>query len=202
LVIYALVLEAGCLVLAFVLSLFGFFDRSQPLTDFFRRDWIWLTVWTAITFVAIVVIVRILLKLPWKPFRELRDFILTSVAPMFSQCSVWQLGAIAASAGIGEEMLFRWALQGGLQSLWPSTGGTLAALLVAALAFGLVHAMTTTYVVATFLVGLILGTAMIVSGSVLPSVVAHAAYDLYAFLLFKRLLDTASSANPQSQQTE
>ncbi|MFV8571607.1 CPBP family intramembrane glutamic endopeptidase [Marinobacter sp. SBS5] len=84
-------------------------------------------------------------------------------------------------AGVGEELLFRGAIQGWLlQHTGPWT-----AVIAASLLFGLVHYVSFTYFVMATGLGLVLGTAYQLSGSLTMVMVWHAVYDLLAlyFLL-------------------
>ncbi|RMJ05584.1 CAAX amino terminal protease self- immunity [Marinobacter litoralis] len=84
-------------------------------------------------------------------------------------------------AGVGEELLFRGAIQGWLlQNTGPWT-----AVIAASLLFGLVHYVSLTYFVMATGLGLILGTGYQISGSMAMVMVWHAIYDMLAlyFLL-------------------
>ncbi|MBN7771337.1 CPBP family intramembrane metalloprotease [Marinobacter daepoensis] len=84
-------------------------------------------------------------------------------------------------AGVGEELLFRGAVQGWLlQHTGPWT-----ALLAASVLFGLVHYVSFTYFLVATGLGLVLGAAYQVSGSLPMVMVWHAVYDMLAlyFLL-------------------
>ena len=80
-------------------------------------------------------------------------------------------------AGLGEEMLFRVLLQGGLSQYI----GELTALMVASLAFGLMHFLSKLYVFVTFVIGLIFGIAYLLTESFLLVATAHFIYDVCAF---------------------
>ncbi|WP_323751206.1 CPBP family intramembrane glutamic endopeptidase [Marinobacter sp.] len=84
-------------------------------------------------------------------------------------------------AGVGEELLFRGAIQGGLLQYT----GPWTAVIVASLLFGLVHYVSFTYFVIATGLGLVLGTAYQLSGSLIMVMVWHAVYDVLAlyFLL-------------------
>ncbi|QBM17798.1 hypothetical protein MARI_19190 [Marinobacter sp. JH2] len=84
-------------------------------------------------------------------------------------------------AGVGEELLFRGAIQGGLLQYTEQW----TAVIVASLLFGLVHYVSFTYFVIATGLGLVLGTAYQLSGSLIMVMVWHAVYDVLAlyFLL-------------------
>jgi membrane protease YdiL (CAAX protease family) len=84
--------------------------------------------------------------------------------------------AVALMAALGEEPLFRGALQ-------PLIGlGFTAAL------FGLLHATSAAHVVLAYLLGLLLGWLYQWSGSLWPSIAAHLTIDLATGLLLARTL--------------
>ncbi|MBY6034392.1 CPBP family intramembrane metalloprotease [Marinobacter daepoensis] len=91
------------------------------------------------------------------------------------------LFVLCVLAGVGEELLFRGAVQGWLlQHTGPWT-----ALLAASVLFGLVHYVSFTYFLVATGLGLVLGAAYQVSGSLPMVMVWHAVYDMLAlyFLL-------------------
>lgn len=181
-----LLLELGCLLVAITLAFFGFYDHNQPLNKLFELDLVTLIGWSALGFLAVSSSAVGSLVIPWKPCREFRKFVLKELLLLFAPLSLAQIALISASAGVGEEMLFRWSLQGGLQHVWPGTGGMIAALIVASVAFGLVHAITPMYAFVATVIGILLGLVMILSGSVVPSILAHAVYDFVAILVLRR----------------
>lgn len=109
------------------------------------------------------------------------------LAPM-RHLTALELFAISLCAGLGEELLFRGWLQGWLigsmedASLLRVTLGVL----VASVAFGLVHAMTPTYFVLATLVGVYLGWLTVATQNLLVPIVAHALYDAVQLILAVR----------------
>lgn len=92
------------------------------------------------------------------------------------------LVALSIVAGVGEELLFRGAVQGWLtQSL-----GTGAAIAVASVLFGLVHFVSFTYFLVATGLGLLLGTAYALSGSLALVMIWHAIYDVIALFCLLR----------------
>lgn len=78
---------------------------------------------------------------------------------------VWIAIVIALSAGIGEELLFRGAIQ-------PAWG-----LLPASLLFAFAHAVSPLYIAIAFIAGLGLGGLYSATGALLAPMIAHALYD-------------------------
>lgn len=84
--------------------------------------------------------------------------------------------ALSLSAGVGEELVFRGFL---IPALTIATGSVALAVGLSATTFGLLHAYQRAGgVIRAALLGLILTVPFLVSGSVLPSIIAHAAYDI------------------------
>lgn len=130
------------------------------------------------------------LRLPWPPLARIRRFFDDLVRPFFEPCTAADLGLISACAGIGEEMLFRGLLQGGLSG-WL---GPWAGLCLASACFGLAHLITPTYAIIAGLIGAYLGGLWIATGNLLAPIVAHAAYDLVALIYLLRIRREAPDA--------
>ena len=109
----------------------------------------------------------------WQWVLDLKDFMRRTVVPWFIRMRWWGLALVALSAGIGEELLFRGVIQAGLTGAW----GPLPALIVASLLFGLVHAMSWTYFLITFLAGLYMGLLYLWTGNLLVPMIVHFLYD-------------------------
>ena len=84
--------------------------------------------------------------------------------------------ALSVLAGVGEELLFRGALQGWLA--WHLNDGV--AIAAAAVLFGLVHYLSFTYFVIATGLGLVLGTVYWLTDSLLLVMVWHGVYDMIA----------------------
>jgi membrane protease YdiL (CAAX protease family) len=112
----------------------------------------------------------------WAPLRKIMHELDASLLPLFRHCSTLELALIALAAGIGEEVLFRGAIQGGVTRLATPTVG----LLVASMLFGLAHLITRTYAALAALVGIYLGGLFLLFGNLLVPIVVHATYDFVA----------------------
>lgn len=84
--------------------------------------------------------------------------------------------ALAVFAGVGEELLFRGAIQGWLTQHVPGA----VAVLAASVLFGLVHYLSFTYFIVATGLGLVLGTAYLLTDSLLLVMVWHGVYDMIA----------------------
>ena len=88
---------------------------------------------------------------------------------------------LSISAGIGEELAFRGFL---IPALRIASGSTLVAVLVSSAAFGLMHSYQRLHGASRAgTLGALLAAPFIVTGSILPSMIAHAAFDLIVGLL-------------------
>jgi membrane protease YdiL (CAAX protease family) len=97
---------------------------------------------------------------------------------------------VSVTAGVCEEFVYRGFLIAGLAI---ATGSLAVAVVVAAAAFGFVHAyQQPAGVLRAALIGLLLTAPVLALGSILPAIIAHAAYDLIAgYWLGPRLLRDA-----------
>ena len=85
----------------------------------------------------------------------------------------WVLLGVALAAGVAEELFFRGYVQRGLERrLAGRPGGALAALVVAAAAFGIVH-LDPVHTPAAFVLGLYLGALARLADSVRPVIACH-----------------------------
>ena len=118
--------------------------------------------------------------LPWwvmrsrlAPLERLRHLLVRRLLPIFAGWPTSALVTLSVVAGVSEEILFRAALQGGLEA-WL---GAPAALLLASAAFGATHSVTRTYALLASAIGVWLGGVWMLGGNLLIPMVAHAAYD-------------------------
>jgi len=125
----------------------------------------------------------LLLRLcPWARFEDLaRKLVLHQIYRFFRGYTWPRLVLLAVAAGLGEELLFRAAIQGGLsQYLNPWV-----ALVLASLLFGLAHYLSLTYFLFATGFGLLLGLGYLLTGSFLLVATWHAAYDALALCLLR-----------------
>jgi membrane protease YdiL (CAAX protease family) len=130
----------------------------------------------------------LLLGLRWtvttglSPVRRLVNLVVEQLGPVLTSRSATELAMLAILAGLAEEVLFRGVIQVGLTQVLPEGG----AVLVASVAFGLVHWVTPTYAVLAALAGLYLGALFLLQGNLIVPIVAHALYDFVALLYLVR----------------
>lgn len=113
------------------------------------------------------------------PLVRIRDFVQEILGPPLAACRWYDLILLALLAGTCEELLFRGVLQP-----WTEAWGATAGLVGSNLVFGLLHAVTPTYALATTALGLVLGWSLDAGGDrqLLAPLLAHAVYDYVAFL--------------------
>lgn len=114
-----------------------------------------------------------LFRSSWNWVQELRDLIETAVVPLFRRAPAGTVFLVSLLAGVGEELLFRGVIQGGLEGVlgpWP-------ALVLASLLFGVMHALTRAYFVIATLMGFYLGWIYMTTGNLLIPILIHFLYD-------------------------
>jgi membrane protease YdiL (CAAX protease family) len=119
----------------------------------------------------------------WEPIRRLVEFVVEQMGPLLARYSAVELAALAAVAGISEEILFRGVVQVGLARLLPAGW----ALVMASALFGLVHFATRAYALLAGVMGVYLGILFLLQGSLMAPIVTHALYDFVALIHVARL---------------
>ena len=117
----------------------------------------------------------------WAPLRNMHAA-LDKLTDMLRHASLPELALLALAAGVGEEMLFRGAIQQALTDRlgpWP-------AVVVAAALFGMVHWVTPLYALAAGVIGLYLGVLYAETGNLWVPVLVHFLYDLFALVYLLR----------------
>ena len=190
-----LIVEGGLLGLALLLGWFGFCDDRQPLNELNweigARSILWGSVATFPMLLYLVVFHY------WQPkfFEPMREFVATQLKPVFQRSTAFEFLLLSLLAGLSEELLFRWCLQGGITSLLETQFGISVAvvvgLAVASILFGVCHWVNSAYGITATLIGFYLGAVMIWSGSWLVPAVAHALFDLVALVYISRLPDAS-----------
>ena len=105
---------------------------------------------------------------------RVRNLLGKFLGPTLARLSWWQMALVALAAGIGEETLFRGALQPRLGLFWAS------------MIFGLLHAFTVSYALMATCLGAYLGWLWLQTGDLVVPVVAHGFYDFVALWVFRR----------------
>ena len=114
---------------------------------------------------------------------RLRELVRETIVPLFASCSPLEILLVSIMAGIGEEVFFRGFLQGSLARV---VNPWIALALVSVL-FGLVHYVSLAYAIMAGLIGLYLGTLLLVTGNLFVAIAVHALYDFAVLLLISRM---------------
>lgn len=131
----------------------------------------------------LVVMLLVLKQIRWRPIRRLFEVVHQILGPALSECTTLELVAVSLGAGVSEELVFR-----GLLAEWSRGLGVPGMLIVPNLLFGLLHAVTFTYAVFAFGIGLYFSAVLyLVPNADLTSLMAaHAIYDLVCFVFLRR----------------
>ena len=181
-----ILVEGGLACLALAMSWFGLFDHDQRLAELDQGHLIQALVWGLLALLPLMG--YLVLFHYWSPrfYEPMRRTVDERVRPMFSGTTYFELLLISLMAGLGEELFFRWCIQGGITSLLEPSIGSIAAigigLAVASLLFGICHWVNATYAIVTLFAGLFLGAVMVWSGTWLAPALAHAAFDFAALI--------------------
>jgi membrane protease YdiL (CAAX protease family) len=156
-----------------------------------KDPWSWGVAFGLLATIPMLLSIVLTAMVPWRPLVELRELVQTKLAPFFRGMPSWALFLIAMGAGFGEEWLFRgFGVQGIdwlLPDAWSPEMVRWTAILIVALVFGALHALTPMYFFLTFAMGIYFGYLVLLTDSLLPAVVAHGLYDYIALLYIMRL---------------
>lgn len=114
--------------------------------------------------------------------RRLVALVDTHLGPLLAAHSMAGLAALAGAAGIAEEVLFRGLIQPGLARWIPPLG----ALLLTSILFGLVHFASRAYAAFAAVLGLYLGTLLLLTDNLLAPIISHCLYDFVALVYVAR----------------
>ena len=167
--------------------------QADSITGQLRGEdsWSWGVAFGLFATIPMLLSIVLTAMVPWRPLVELRELVQTKLAPFFRGMPSWALFLIALGAGFGEEWLFRgFGIQGVgwlLPDAWSPVVVQWTAILIVALVFGGLHALTPMYFVLTFAMGIYFGYLVLLTDSLLPAVVAHGLYDYIALVYIMRL---------------
>jgi membrane protease YdiL (CAAX protease family) len=128
------------------------------------------------------VMLMIVLRSPWRPLRELCQQVEEFVRELFAESNWFELAVISASAGVGEELLFRGVLQPWLAEYVPTS----LAVVIVSLLFGSAHSLSATYFVLATLIGAYFGWLAMAYGDLVAPILAHGVYDFVALVVVQR----------------
>ncbi len=174
---FGIVVLAVLLALVFRIDLFGQLEFSVEAMN-----------WGLIGTLPLLVSVWALADVRWAWADELRRLMRDMVVPLFRNAPAGTLFLVSLLAGVGEELLFRGVIQGGLSGLlgpWP-------ALILASVMFGALHALTRAYFVIATLMGFYLGLFYLWTGNLLIPILIHFLYD-WVVLRYYLMRDTRAA---------
>jgi membrane protease YdiL (CAAX protease family) len=128
----------------------------------------------------------------WPPLVRLRELVESVIGQLFRGAPWWALALVAIAAGVGEELLFRGALQPLAERALGATGG----LIVASVVFGALHAASATYFILATGVGVYLGWLAQHYNDLVAPIAVHAAYDFVALAVL------VSCSSPRAEERE
>jgi CAAX protease family protein len=114
--------------------------------------------------------------------RQLREQVEWLIGEMFPNGSIAQFAMVAVLAGVGEELLFRGALQTKIGD-WTTP---IVGLAITSLLFGVAHALSKLYFMFAVAVGAFLGWITLTSNDLVAPMVAHGLYDFLALVYLSR----------------
>jgi uncharacterized protein len=178
-VLLAVLIEGGLLAAA---SLLGWMLDQPPLRFF---QWTLAAVlWGVLAALPLLALFFLLIRWPIGPLKRIQRFSEEVIRPLLAPCSVIDLLGISLLAGLGEEILFRGVLQEAFTSWFHVVW---VGVLAASVLFGLMHAITLSYVLLATLMGAYLGCVWLwADHNLLVIVITHALYDFIALLWLLR----------------
>lgn len=118
----------------------------------------------------------------WHWLLELAELVRQFIQQVFSTAPRGSVVGLAVLAGLGEELLFRGVIQQALAGAW----SPVFAIFVAAILFGLAHAVSIAYFLFACVIGLYLGVLYHLSGNLLVPILVHVFYDWAAIHFYRR----------------
>lgn len=174
----AVLVEGGlALLAAFLAWLF-----HVPLREQLAGDALQATLRGIVATLPMLAAFWMLMHVRWKSAQTLREQVGQLVSELFRKAGPAQFALIAVLAGVGEELLFR----GVLQSLLVTWTGPVAGIAMAAVIFGLFHALSRLYFVLATIVGIYFGWLAFHFGDLIAPIVAHSLYDFIALVYLSR----------------
>lgn len=186
-IFYAALFEGSLIAVALLLGWLGLSDPAQPLK---RLSWSEqlrpALIWGCMGTLPLLGLLFAIERFPVWPFRHMSEATDQLIKPLFRGTAIYELLLVSLLAGLGEELLFRWAIQGGLAAMADSQLAQVLALLFASLLFGLCHYLNHAYALFTFAIGIYFGCMMWLAGTWIAPAIAHGLYDFIALLYLTR----------------
>jgi membrane protease YdiL (CAAX protease family) len=129
-----------------------------------------------------LVIFLMLINSNWPMMRQMREQVQWLIDEMFPSRSIMQFAMIAVLAGVGEELLFR----GAMQSILASWTTPVIGLMITSVLFGLAHALSKLYFLFAVAVGAFFGWMALSCNDLVAPMIAHGVYDFLALAYLSR----------------
>ncbi|MDG2186355.1 MAG: type II CAAX endopeptidase family protein [Mariniblastus sp.] len=188
-----LLFEGGMVLIALSIGWFGFHAPNQPLAEIDGQLVLNSFFWGAIATIPLCGYLAFFHYCPLRALKALKEVVTNDLAPLFQRLSLVEFALIALLAGLCEELLFRWALQGGITELVGGEVGVYCGILISALIFGLCHWINHAYGITTFVMGVYFGLLMDWSGTFLVPAVAHFLFDFVALIYIAKRATSGKS---------
>ncbi len=134
----------------------------------------------------------------WPMMRQLREQVQWLIDEMFPSRSIGQFAMVAVLAGVGEELLFR----GAIQSILGNWTTPVIGLTITSLLFGLAHALSKLYFLFAVAVGAFLGWMTLRYNDLVAPMIAHGVYDFLALAyLSRRIAQPTDESQPTNDET-
>ena len=182
-------LELGLGCVAFALGFLIGPDPRNRIPSFFDLPGLFQGLWVgALSGFLLAGLMIFVHKLPLRAIRSLNDFTTRQLLQLLGGLSIPQLIAVALTAGVGEELLFRgWLMQTITGNMALCTHQEMiVGILVSSLVFGFAHPMSFTYVILATLMGGVLGSLYFYFDNLLVPIVTHWIYDAILMVLLVR----------------
>lgn len=182
----------GSLFFVAIALVFSIFTKIHPLSTFALSPLA--LVQSVVTLIPMLIMLTILKKTTHPHFTAFRDKQIEVFSKIGFRFTPMRIFLMSLGAGIGEEMLFRGALQGWLSEFSP----IILAIALPAVIFGALHNANLTYMVIASLIGVYLGVSFVITDNIAVPIMAHALYDIIALHSTSVLIVARNQGNTQS----
>ncbi len=154
-----------------------------PLLENLHWDWN-AAMWGVLSVIPLLVYFFLSTNSNVKIFVEIKEFLIGHIGPVLSKCKWSELFGLSLVIGFSEELLFRGVIQ-----FWLTRYGIVLAIFISNLIFSLLHSLSASYILVTFLIGIYLGSSLYLTENqnLLVPMISHALYDFVAFLMIRKM---------------
>ncbi len=181
----------GFLIFSFPI---GLALKTPPLATF--KLSIGAIVWGLLAVIPMLAIVLTLQKSSHPSVIKFYDQVSEYFAKIGFKITPLRILLLSLGAGIGEEMLFRGAIQAGLTNYLPIA----AAIFITSLVFGLLHAINKIYVALAGFISVYFGVLFVVTDNIAIPIITHTVYDIIAFFYVREMVEKWHLKNSDQDQ--